>query len=66
MEKQYVAYIVTDNERTMVEFSTLIRPVEWLWQRYGMSTYIESVQEVVHEGTILIETEQREEEQGGV
>ena len=66
MEKEYVAYLVIDNERTKVEFSTSIRPVEWLWQRYGMSTFIESVQEAVHEGAILIEEEQREEEQGGI
>ena len=66
MEKEYVAYLVNNNERVRVEFSTSIRPVEWLWQRYGMSTFIESVQEAVHEGAILIEEEQREEEQGGI
>ena len=66
MEKEYVAYLVIDNERVRVEFSTSIRPVEWLWQRYGMSTFIESVQEAVHEGVIQIEAEQREEEQGGI
>lgn len=60
MDKQYIAYLVQNNERIKIEFSTSICPVEWLWQHYGMSTYIESVQEAIHEGTFLIEAEQIE------
>ena len=45
--KNYIAYLILDNVRTKIEFSTDIRPVEYLWQRYGMSTFIESLEEVL-------------------
>lgn len=44
--KRYRASLVLDQELTVIEFETDIPPVEWLWQRYGMSTYIESLKEV--------------------
>lgn len=44
--KKYIAKIVLDNELTKVEFETKDKPIEYLWTRYGMDTYIESVQEV--------------------
>lgn len=47
--KQYVAYLILGEERKKLEFETDIQPVEFLWQRYGMSTYIESVAEVENE-----------------
>lgn len=43
---KYIAYLVLANERTAVEFETDKNPVEYLWERYGMDTYIESVEEV--------------------
>lgn len=43
--KKYIAYLLLSNVRTKVEFETSLPPVEYLWQRYGMSTYIESLQE---------------------
>ncbi|WFF72665.1 hypothetical protein [Proteiniclasticum sp. QWL-01] len=42
--RHYVAFLELDGVRTRVEFKTDIRPVEYLWQRYGMSTFIESVE----------------------
>lgn len=42
---KYIAYLVLSNERTAVEFETDKNPVEYLWERYGMDTYIESVEE---------------------
>ena len=48
--KTYVAYIVLAEERIKVVFTTDILPVEYLWQRYGMSTYIESVVELPQKG----------------
>lgn len=43
---KYIAYLVLANERTAVEYETDKNPVEYLWERYGMDTYIESVEEV--------------------
>jgi hypothetical protein len=40
---KYTAYLDLAGERTRVTFETDIQPVEFLWQRYGMSTFIESV-----------------------
>ena len=42
---KYIAYLVLANERTAVEYETDKNPVEYLWERYGMDTYIESVEE---------------------
>lgn len=47
--KKHIAYIELAGRRTKVEFETDILPIEFLWQRYGMSTYIESVEEVTEE-----------------
>ena len=45
MMKKYTANLILDNELTKVEFQTEGNPIEFLWTRYGMDTYIESVQE---------------------
>ena len=46
----YTAYIILNNERTKIEFSTDENPVEHLWTKYGMDTYIESLEEIKEEG----------------
>lgn len=43
--KHYIAYLILNNVRTKIEFSADINPIEYLWQRYGMSTFIESLEE---------------------
>ena len=50
--KKYIATLVLDNELTKVEFEIKDNPIEYLWTRYGMDTYIESVHEVKEEVTI--------------
>lgn len=44
--KKYEANIEIDNELQLIEFETDLKPVEYLWQRYGMSSYIEFVNEL--------------------
>ena len=53
--KKYEANIEIDNELQLIEFETDLKPIEYLWQRYGMSSYIEFVNE-------LEESEELEEE----
>lgn len=44
--KKYEANIEINNELQLIEFETDSNPVEYLWQRYGMSSYIEFVNEL--------------------
>ncbi len=44
--KKYKAQIELVGELTEVEFETADNPVEYLWQQYGISTYIARVEEV--------------------
>lgn len=44
--KKYEANIEVNNELQLIEFETDLSPVEYLWQRYGMSSYIEFVHEL--------------------
>lgn len=44
--KKYEANIEIDNELQLIEFETDLKPIEYLWQRYGMSSYIEFVNEL--------------------
>lgn len=44
--KKYEANIEIGNELQLIEFETDLKPVEYLWQRYGMSSYIEFVNEL--------------------
>ena len=39
----YITSIMQNNELTKVEFSTQGNPVEFIWDRYGMDTYIEFI-----------------------
>lgn len=55
MMKKYNANLVLDSELTKVEFETKDNPIEYLWTRYGMDTYIESVYEVKEE--VIVEEE---------
>lgn len=41
--KDYITSIMQNNELTKVEFNTQGNPVEFIWDRYGMDTYIEFV-----------------------
>ena len=52
--KKYIGNLVLDNELIKVEFETKDNPIEYLWTRYGMDTYIESINEV-KEGAALEE-----------
>lgn len=54
--KKYEANIEMDNELQLIEFETDLKPIEYLWQRYGMSSYIEFVNE-------LKESEEEEKEE---
>lgn len=40
---KYEANIEINNELQLIEFETDLKPIEYLWQRYGMSSYIEFV-----------------------
>lgn len=44
--KKYEANIEINNELQLIEFETDLNPIEYLWQRYGMSSYIEFVNEL--------------------
>lgn len=46
----YTAFIILNTERTKVEFSTDGNPIEYLWTKYGMDTYIECFEEIKEEG----------------
>ena len=43
--RSYIAHLDLAGELTEVKFETDILPVEWLWQRYGMSTFIADLTE---------------------
>ena len=43
---KYIAELELENVLETVEFETDGSPVEYLWQRYGMDTYIKEVNAV--------------------
>ena len=61
--KEYLAYIVFDNEYQPVEFETAENPIEFLWNRYGMDTMITSLEEKQSEATVF-ENEEITAEEG--
>lgn len=61
MMKKYRAYLVLDNVYQSVDFETDLNPIEFLWTRYGMDTYIDSLEEILDEE----EVEKEEEEDLG-
>lgn len=61
--KKYIAYLVLNNVNQPIEFETNENPVEYLWGRYGMDTFIESVEEIV-ENQVAEEVEDQEELNG--
>lgn len=50
--KDYKASIMIDNKLEKVEFETEDNPVEFLWTRYGMDTFIEYIIEKKEEKDI--------------
>lgn len=61
--KKYEANIEIDNELQLIEFETDLKPVEYLWQRYGMSSYIEFVNELEEPNEELNEELKEEEKE---
>lgn len=57
MIKKYKAYLVLDNIYQSVDFETDLNPIEFLWTRYGMDTYIDSLEEILDKET---ETEEKD------
>lgn len=49
MTKEYKASVQLNNELTVVYFETKGNPIEHLWAQYGISTYIEYIEEIVKE-----------------
>ena len=56
--KRYLAYVIVNGELEEVEFVTDGDPIEHLWERYGMSSYIDDLAEVGHEGEVEIVSEE--------
>lgn len=52
--KKYIARVDIGGELESVEFETDGSPVEWLWGRYGMATYIENLKEIIDDSVIDI------------
>lgn len=59
--KKYEANIEINNELQLIEFETDLKPIEYLWQRYGMSSYIEFVNKLEEPEVVGIEEEVEEE-----
>lgn len=55
MIKKYKAYLVLDNIYQSVDFETDLNPIEFLWTRYGMDTYIDSLEEILDKETEIEE-----------
>lgn len=47
--KSYIAYLVLSNEYTEFKFETDDNPIEFLWTRFGMDTYIDSLQDITEQ-----------------
>ena len=45
--KKYKAYLVLDNVYQSVDFETDLNRIEFLWTRYGIDTYSDSLEEVL-------------------
>ena len=43
---KYTAELVIQNESNIINFETDINPIEYLWARYGMDTYIATLEEI--------------------
>lgn len=44
--KKYIAYVEVGGQLEKIIFETDKLPVAWLWERYGMSTYISEIIEI--------------------
>ncbi|MGX6979046.1 hypothetical protein ACWN8V_07285 [Vagococcus elongatus] len=45
--KEYKARIMIENELKTITYETSENPIEYLWGRYGMDSYIDYIEEVV-------------------
>ena len=55
--KKYIGTVRVDNKLERYEFKTDGNPVEHLWERYGMSTYIADLEEVTPKAEIELSTD---------
>lgn len=55
--KKFIGTVRVDNELERYEFKTDGNPVEHLWERYGMSTYIADLEEVTPKAEIELSTD---------
>lgn len=55
--KKFIGTVRVDNELERYEFKTDGDPVEHLWERYGMSTYIADLEEVTPKAEIELSTD---------
>lgn len=56
--KKYIGTVRIDNKLEHYEFKTDGDPVEHLWERYGMSTYIANLEEVTPKAEIELNNEE--------
>ena len=56
--KKYTGTVRIDNKLEHYEFKTDGDPVEHLWERYGMSTYIADLEEVTPKAEIELNNEE--------
>lgn len=57
--KKFIGTVRVDNELERYEFKTDGDPVEHLWERYGMSTYIADLEEITPKAEIELTTEDK-------
>lgn len=55
--KKFIGTVRIDNKLEHYEFKTDGDPVEHLWERYGMSTYIADLEEVTPKAEIELSTD---------
>ena len=56
--KKYIGTVRIDNKLEHYEFKTDGDPVEHLWERYGMSTYIANLEEVTPKSEVELNNEE--------
>jgi len=50
--RKYTAVVAVGGELKRIPFKTDGNPVEYLWSRYGMSSYIERIEGLEEEGPV--------------
>ena len=56
--KKYIASIEVNNNLEVVTFETDGNPIEYIWGRYGMSSYIARLEEIKPEEDSLLDKEE--------